>query len=105
MGFPTANLQLEASQKILPPNGVYACHADTPEGSYPAIVNIGVRPTFERSNHLLEAHLLNFTGDLYHRTIRIRFVQRIRAEKRFPDMQALVDQIHHDLAALQNIIP
>ncbi len=105
MGFPTANLQLEASQKILPPNGVYACHADTPEGSYPAIVNIGVRPTFDRSNHLLEAHLLNFTGDLYHRTIRIRFVQGIRAEKRFPDMQALVDQIHRDLNALQNIIP
>ncbi len=105
MGFPTANLQLETSLKILPPNGVYACYADTPEGSFPAIVNIGVRPTFERNNHLLEAHLLNFNGDLYHRVIRIRFVQRIREEKRFPDMQTLVDQIHRDLAALNNIIP
>ncbi len=104
MGFPTANLQLEASQKILPPNGVYACHADTPDGSFAAIVNIGVRPTFERGNHLLEAHLLNFSGDLYHRTIRIRFVQRIREEKRFPDMQALIVQINQDLAALQNIM-
>lgn len=105
MGFPTANLQLETSQKILPPNGVYACYADTPSGSFPAIVNIGVRPTFDRSNHLLEAHLLNFNGDLYHRTIRIRFVQRVREEKRFPDMQALIDQIHRDLATLRNIIP
>lgn len=104
MGFPTANLQLEDSQKILPPNGVYACHADTPDGFFPAIVNIGVRPTFNRSNHLLEAHLLNFSGDLYHRTIRIRFVQRIRAEKRFPDMQSLIDQIKIDLAALKKII-
>ncbi|HNX75590.1 MAG TPA: bifunctional riboflavin kinase/FAD synthetase [Candidatus Rifleibacterium sp.] len=105
MGFPTANLKLETSQKILPPNGVYACYADTPSGSFPAIVNIGVRPTFERSNHLLEAHLLAFNGDLYHRTIRIRFVQRIREEKRFPDMQSLIDQISRDLATLQNIIP
>ncbi|MDD3148915.1 MAG: bifunctional riboflavin kinase/FAD synthetase [Candidatus Riflebacteria bacterium] len=105
MGFPTANLQLETSLKILPPNGVYACYADTPDGSFPAIVNIGVRPTFDRSNHLLEAHLLNFNGDLYHRVIRIRFVQRIREEKRFPDMQTLIEQIHRDLASLRNIIP
>lgn len=104
MGFPTANLQLEESLKILPPNGVYACYADTPDGSFPAIVNIGVRPTFDRRKHLLEAHLLNFSGDLYHRTIRIRFVQRIREEKRFPDMQTLIDQIRHDLAALTNIL-
>ena len=99
MGFPTANLQLEESLKILPPNGVYACYADTPEGSHPAIVNIGVRPTFDRRTHLLEAHLLDFNGDLYHRTIRVRFVRRIREEKCFPDMQSLISQINLDIAA------
>ena len=104
MGFPTANLQLEESLKILPPNGVYACFADTPEGSHPAIVNIGVRPTFDRRTHLLEAHLLDFSGDLYHRTIRVRFAHRIRDEKCFPDMQSLVNQINLDIAACRQYI-
>jgi len=104
MGFPTANLQLEESQKILPPNGVYACYADTPEGTAPAIVNIGIRPTFDRPGHLLEAHLLDFNSDLYHRTIRIRFVKRIRSEVRFPDMQSLISQINTDVAACREIL-
>lgn len=96
MGFPTANLKLEESLKVLPPNGVYACFADTTTGSFPAIVNIGFRPTFNRPNHLLEAHLLNFSGDLYHQIIRVRFVERIRDEIRFPDMQSLIGQIEND---------
>lgn len=104
MGFPTANLQLEESQKILPPNGVYACHADTPEGTAPAIVNIGTRPTFDRPGHLLEAHLLDFNSDLYHRTIRVRFVKRIRSEKKFPDMQTLINQINSDITACREIL-
>ena len=104
MGFPTANLQLEESQKILPPNGVYACFADTPEGSFPAIVNVGTRPTFERGGHLLEAHLLSFSGDLYHRTIRVRFVKRLREEKKFSNMQTLVEQINKDLATCREIL-
>lgn len=104
MGFPTANLQLEESLKILPPNGVYACFADTPEGSHPAIVNVGVRPTFDHRSHLLEAHLLDFSGDLYHRTIRVRFVRRIRDEKCFPDMQSLVNQINLDVAACRQYL-
>lgn len=104
MGFPTANLALEESQKILPPNGVYACHADTPNGSYKALVNVGIRPTFDRSSHLLEAHLLGFSGDLYHQTIRIRFVKRIREEKKFPDMATLTGQIRKDQSTAENIL-
>ncbi|MFZ5952948.1 MAG: bifunctional riboflavin kinase/FAD synthetase [Candidatus Rifleibacteriota bacterium] len=104
MGYPTANLQLEQSEKILPPNGVYACFADTPHGSHYAIVNVGFRPTFNRSSHLLEAHLLEFNHDLYHRTIRIRFVKRIREEKKFPDMESLRQQIRLDQAAAEMIL-
>jgi riboflavin kinase/FMN adenylyltransferase len=104
MGFPTANLQLEESEKILPPNGVYACYADTPKGSFKAMVNVGIRPTFNRSNHLLEAHLLGFSGDLYHRTIRIRFVKRIREEKKFPDMNSLTEQIQRDQQTTERIL-
>lgn len=104
MGFPTANLKLEESLKVLPPNGVYACFADSPAGTHAAIVNVGIRPTFDRSSHLLEAHLLDFSGDLYHRTIRVRFVKRIRDEQKFPDMQTLVNQINLDLASCKQIL-
>ncbi|GAB4270589.1 MAG: riboflavin biosynthesis protein RibF [Candidatus Rifleibacteriota bacterium] len=104
IGFPTANLALEKSEKILPPNGVYACYADTPKGCFKALVNIGTRPTFGTTSHLLEAHLLNFNGDLYHRTIRVRFVKRIREERRFPDMQSLADQIALDQKTAEAIL-
>lgn len=104
MGYPTANLALEESQKILPPNGVYACYADTPKGSHKALVNVGIRPTFDRSNHLLEAHLLDFSGDLYHRTIRIRFVKRIREERKFPDIRSLTEQIKKDHSTAESIL-
>jgi riboflavin kinase/FMN adenylyltransferase len=104
MGFPTANLLLEKSEKILPPNGVYACYADTPKGSFKAMVNVGIRPTFNRSGHLLEAHLFDFDDDLYHRTIRIRFVKRIREEKKFPDMNRLIKQLRRDQASAQGIL-
>lgn len=105
MGFPTANLLIEKSEKILPPNGVYACYADTPDGSYQAIVNLGVRPTFNRGNHLLEAHLLGFNGDLYHQIIRVRFVKKIREEHKFDDMAALIEQIKVDRQACTRILP
>jgi riboflavin kinase/FMN adenylyltransferase len=103
MGFPTANLVLEKSQKILPPNGVYACYADTPDGSFPALVNIGTRPTFDKDDLILEAHLLGFNGDLYHRTIRVRFFHRIRDERKFPNMAALVSQIETDKKEVNNL--
>ncbi|HOY67486.1 MAG TPA: bifunctional riboflavin kinase/FAD synthetase [Candidatus Ozemobacteraceae bacterium] len=101
MGFPTANLSLEGSIKVLPPKGVYYCLVDTPRGTHHAMVNIGTRPTFDRRLFLLEAHLLDFAGDLYHTTIRVRFVKRLREEIRFPSMADLVGQIRTDLAAVR----
>jgi riboflavin kinase/FMN adenylyltransferase len=104
MGFPTANLLLEKSEKILPPDGVYACYADTPKGSFKAMVNVGVRPTFSGAGHLLEANLFGFNDDLYHRIIRVRFVKRIRKEQKFPDMSRLVSQIKKDQKAVADIL-
>lgn len=105
MGFPTANLPLENSIKVLPPKGVYYCIVDTPLGAFDALVNIGTRPTFDRRILLLEAHLLDFSGDLYHRTIRVRFVKRLRDEIRFPSKDSLVSQIRSDLASVRSIVP
>lgn len=104
MGFPTANLALENSIKVLPPKGVYYCIVDTPQGAFDSLVNIGTRPTFDRHILLLEAHLLDFSGDLYHRTIRVRFVKRLRQEIRFPSMDSLIAQIRSDLSSVRSLI-
>jgi riboflavin kinase/FMN adenylyltransferase len=96
MGFPTANLSLADTVKVLPPHGVYLCLVDTPSGVFPAITNIGIRPTFNKTTPLLETHLLDFHDDLYHRTIRVRFLEQLRQEVRFPDMNTLVAQIRED---------
>ena len=105
MGFPTANLLLENSFKCLPPNGVYACYVDTSNGTYPAIVNIGYRPTFNKNTHLLEAHLCNFNGDLYGKEIRVRFLKAMRPEIKFPSMGALIAQIEKDRQAFLSSLP
>ena len=104
MGFPTANLLLENCQKCLPPNGVYACYVDTSNGTYPSIVNIGYRPTFNKNTHLLEAHLCNFTGDLYGKEIRVKFLKSMRPEIKFPSMGALIAQIEKDRQSMMEII-
>jgi riboflavin kinase/FMN adenylyltransferase len=104
MGFPTANLDLAQTFKVLPPRGVYFCLVDTPKGTFPALVNIGIRPTFNKTQPLLEAHLLDFQGDIYHQTIRVRFVQRIRGEERFPTMADLVRQIQSDLEQARTLV-
>ena len=103
LGFPTANILLGGSSKVLPPHGVYAGHADTNQGTFPALVNIGIRPTFNRREPLLEAHLAGFSGNLYHQTIRVRFSQRLRDEMRFPSREALVAQMQDDLLVLNDL--
>ena len=103
MGFPTANLILENSQKCLPPNGVYACYVDTSVGTFPSIVNIGYRPTFNKTTYLLEAHLCNFEGDLYGKEIRVRFLKAMRPEIKFPSMGALIAQIEKDRQSIMDL--
>jgi riboflavin kinase/FMN adenylyltransferase len=62
------------------------------------VVNIGVRPTFGESRLVVEAHLLDFTGDLYGRDVRLALLRRLREERRFPDVEALRRQIAADVA-------
>src|SRR5206468_769267 len=88
LGMPTANLVPDDSYAC-PGHGVYAAWAH----GYPAAVNVGVRPTFETGRGLLvEAHLIGFDEDLYGQTLRIAFVERLRGERRFESVDALVDQ-------------
>lgn len=95
IGFPTANFHIP-DRMAVPANGVYAAWVTRGRDRHPAVVNIGVRPTFGVSTRTIEAHLLDFEGDLYGEILSIGFVQRIREERRFEGVEALVAQIAAD---------
>jgi len=95
LGFPTANL--ETSNELLPPNGVYATMVTIDGIVHPSITNVGVRPTFgDTTRTVIEAYLLGYEGDLYGRQVRLGFVQRLRDERKFEDVDALRAQIEAD---------
>ncbi len=94
IGFPTANLQTD--NELIPPNGVYATTSTIDGIVHAGITNVGVRPTFDEKELTVETHLLKYSGDLYGRRVRLGFVQRIRDERQFPDVDALREQIEAD---------
>ena len=96
IGFPTANLSPGTS--LIPKNGVYATRTQTPFGVFNGIVNVGHNPTFDNDRLTIEAHLFNFNQNLYGRDITIQFIKRVRGEKKFSDVSALVKQIERDIA-------
>jgi riboflavin kinase/FMN adenylyltransferase len=96
IGFPTANLDIRPGL-VIPGRGVYAAYARVGEEHLPAVVNIGVRPTFDGTRQVVEAHLLDFAGDLYGSDLTLEFVARLRSEKRFESVSALVEQIGSDV--------
>jgi riboflavin kinase/FMN adenylyltransferase len=94
LGFPTANIVPDEAF-VCPGHGVYACLAD----GHPAAVSIGVRPTFKTGRgELIEAYLLDFDGDLYGRELCLEFLERLRGERRFETVDALIEQMHDDVA-------
>lgn len=111
IGFPTANLDEVPPRKIVPARGVYAAwvtEASPPSKSviarkHPAMVNVGYRPTFNGKEQTVEAHLLNFSGDLYGRQLELHFLERIRDERSFDGPDALVAQLENDRAACEMI--
>jgi riboflavin kinase/FMN adenylyltransferase len=94
LGFPTANL-VPRNGYVTPGHGVYACR--TGDG-HVAAVNVGVRPMFNTGRgELIEAYVLDFDGDLYGSDLRLEFLKRLRGEKRFASVDALVEQMHADV--------
>jgi riboflavin kinase/FMN adenylyltransferase len=102
LGFPTANLPIPRG--FLLADGVYAAHAAWDEQAAPAVVNVGVRPTFQDGDRLVEAHLLDVAPELYGRRLTLAFRERIRAERRFPSVEALRAQIARDVAAARRLL-
>lgn len=106
LGFPTANLLLV--NEMLPAPGVYACWcrrvAGAPVVARAAVVNVGRRPTFGSGGLRVEAHLLDYTADLYGDSLRLEFVQRLREERAFADSDALAAQIRRDAEQARQVL-
>ena len=100
MGFPTANLQV-SSEKLLP-IGVYGGLTEIDGKVYKAIVNIGQKPTFGLDYVNIEAHILNFTGDLYGRTLKVALTRFLRPIRRYDDVNELVEQLKQDRETVLN---
>lgn len=100
IGFPTANIPTTSDLQV-PADGVYAAWYIREDGKeYPAAVNIGKRPTFydDADKSLIEAHLIGFRGDLYGESAKVRFVRRLRGERKFEGIEPLKEQLVKDVA-------
>jgi riboflavin kinase/FMN adenylyltransferase len=101
IGFPTANIQPETPEKIIPKSGVYAVQARTSTSSWmPAILNIGTNPTIGNNKQTIELHIPHFDENLYGQHIFVKFVRHIREERKFLDTNALREQIEKDISSL-----
>lgn len=97
IGFPTANIQPENKQKVVPANGVYCVEVDIDGETFQGMMNIGIRPTFEGGEMVVpEVHLFDFNRTIYGNRITVRFLRRIRGEKKFESAEQLVQQLIKD---------
>jgi len=108
LGYPTANLRFDYVP-AMPPLGIYTGRVSVPDRGvgpgHPALVSIGVRPTFHSEGQLLvEVHLLDFDGDLYGAPLAVELYDRLREERRFDDVPALVAQMHQDEADARRLL-
>lgn len=103
IGFPTANIQVADSTKLIPENGVYAVKINVSAKEYTGMMNIGTNPTINGSHQSLEVHIFDFDASIYDEEIRIRFLDRIRSEIKFESLEALQEQLQEDKNLVQSI--
>lgn len=104
IGYPTANLQTKTPNKVIPKRGVYAVWVRVEGEYFSAMMNIGIRPTFEGVSETMEVHLFEFSSDLYGKEIQIQFVDRIRDEQAFDGVEALKAQLKKDEIKAKEIL-
>ena len=102
LGFPTANLRFPKTPAL---SGIYATwvHGLT-ERPWPSVSSFGTRPTVDGVEPLLEAHLFDFSGDLYGRHLRVEFVAKLRDEEKFDGLEALTEQMQRDAANARRLL-
>jgi riboflavin kinase/FMN adenylyltransferase len=104
LGFPTANLKLNELSPLFLANGVYAVRIKYKTVIYNGMVNIGIRPTFEQHELTIEVNLFDFSDDLYGQDLTLFFIDRIRDEMKFPNIEALKHQISVDKTRIQELL-
>jgi riboflavin kinase/FMN adenylyltransferase len=104
LGFPTANLKLNELSPLFLANGVYAAKIQHHTALYNGMVNIGIRPTFEQHELTIEVNLFDFSDNLYGHDLTLFFVDRIRDEMKFPNLEALKHQISLDKNRIQELL-
>lgn len=102
IGFPTANI--DAGNQMVPPSGVYAVQVKLEGCMFAGVLNMGTRPTFNGEKFQIETHLFDFEKIIYGKKIEISFIEKIRAERRFPNPEMLVNQIRQDVTMAKAIL-
>lgn len=101
LGFPTIN-QLEYDSKVVPKYGVYACECLIDDKTYYGVVNVGIKPTVSKITEnppvVFETHIIDYTGDLYGKTVCVRFFKMLREEKKFESLDALTEAVMQNIA-------
>ena len=105
LGYPTANLQPDHPDKIVPANGVYAVRVETGGRTYGGMLNIGRRPTLDNGDdRSIEVHIFDFDRNIYQEPLRLSFIRRIREERRFASVDELAEQLHRDAATIRALL-
>ncbi|MFC1554108.1 bifunctional riboflavin kinase/FAD synthetase [candidate division KSB1 bacterium] len=104
LNYPTANIKIENKDKCIPGNGVYVVKIDIEGDSHFGVMNIGVRPTFDKSEKTLEIHILDFSQEIYGTELKVSFLDKLRDEKKFNSADILKSQIDSDIVDAMNII-
>jgi len=103
LGFPTANLAI-AERRLIPADGIYAVRVRIGDQWLGGAANVGVRPTFDHGHRLVEVYVLDFDGDLYDQVIEVQFVKRLREERKFESIDALIAQMQRDVAETRRVL-
>jgi len=104
IGYPTANIRVNSSYKLIPKNGVYAVWVYINEKKYAGMLNIGYNPTFDDKKWSIEVHLFDFSQNVYHKEISIAFVSRTRDEQKFEDLRSLINQLKADEKEIRTLL-
>lgn len=103
LGFPTANIEVD-SKLLLPGDGIYATWAIIEGKRYQSATSIGVRPTFELTQRLVEVFVMDFNADLYGKTVGVEFIKKVRDQEKFDGLDALVNQINQDVDDCRQVL-
>jgi riboflavin kinase/FMN adenylyltransferase len=96
LSFPTANMKISNSKKLIPKEGVYTVDCIIKDKNYRGMANIGYKPTFGSNEKSIEVHIFDFNQDIYNKKIKLSFLKRLRNEKKFSNLQELIDQLFID---------